>query len=233
MLRVRSGLLERIGLYSAWQSRGRNRHVRTAPSNSPSVSSTGLDASHDRGASLKWLGRCLRRFLSPCSHRETSGYIRRDFLYCLRPLFAQGGPYVKRRGGDYAFDPCSHREARRGEVSQGSRSLRPLFAQGGQPAGCSQTLTMPSTPVRTGRPRCTPLRHQGFPFDPCSHRETEGVAGALAQRDLRPLFAQGDPRTSASGVTRPSSTPVRTGRPRAAGPVPAHGPFDPCSHRET
>ena len=50
----------------------------------------GLDASHDRGASLKWLGRCLRRFLSPCSNRGTDKSEGRQPPPCLRPLFAQG-----------------------------------------------------------------------------------------------------------------------------------------------
>ena len=173
MLRVRSGLLERIGLYSAWQSRGRNRHVRTALSNSPSVSSTGAGCfPRSRGKPQK-----VGALLAPVSitlfaqgdlwlYKERLSILPSTPVRTGRPLRQEEG------GGDYAFDPCSHREARRGEVSQGSRSLRPLFAQGGQPAGCSQTLTMPSTPVRTGRPKASLGPWLSVTFDPCSHRET-------------------------------------------------------------
>ena len=164
-------------------------------------------------ASRTSTARCA---FDPCSHRETQILTLSTTGQALRPLFAQGDrcpsglPLVRHpstpvrtgRPGEVRsrrvqdpFDPCSHREAR-----------------GTRPGPSDDS---PSTPVRTGRPACRLLTNPHHAFDPCSHRETSFSRSRGACSTLRPLFAQGDPRTSASGVTRPSSTPVRTGRPLA------------------
>ena len=155
----------------------------------------GLDASHDRGASLKRLGRCLRRFLSPCSNRGTDKSEGRHPPPCLRPLFAQG-------------DPRQGAELRDQVPSTPVRTGRPLRQEEGG-------VIMPSTPVRTGRPMLELCIDPTLPFDPCSHREARRGEVSQGPRSLQPLFAQGDPRQERVVRRHPPSTPVRTGRPEA------------------
>ena len=87
----------------------------------------GLDASHDRGASLKRLGRCLRRFLSPCSHRETKR---------SQPAMGQNGLRSLRR-----------RVADRGVIDDGDPDPRALHAQGSPVPGFRGVRFQASSPA--------------------------------------------------------------------------------------
>ena len=140
-------------MYSAWQSCGRNRHVRTAPSNSPSVSSAGAGCFRRSRGKPQMVGALL----APVSITLFAQGDPRTTRPRPRPLpstpVRTGGPalpFLTR--SRLSFDPCSHRETEANVRLIESGYLRPLFAQGDPWESRRKTASYPSTPVRTGRP---------------------------------------------------------------------------------